>query len=260
MRFIDSHCHLQDKAFDDDREDVVQRALETLDAVVVIGDDIPTSEGALAVTRERVFATVGIHPYWSDTATPEAIDTLRTMAGHEYAVGIGEIGLDYFKHCTIAPDVQKAAFRAQLDLAVELQLPVVIHNREAHDDVAEILQEYANDLPGGVMHCFAGTPHDVARCLSWGFHISFAGNVTFPKAEELRVAAKEVPLDRLLVETDAPYLAPKPVRGKRCEPAFVEHTGTFLAEFLGVELDAFVEATHANTCALYGLESRIAAS
>jgi len=208
MPLVDTHCHLQDEKFDSDRDAVLERTLEALDWLVVIGDDLPTSERAVELVRPGIYATVGFHPYWADTLDDAGADRLRALAGHEGVVGIGEIGLDYFKYNQTPKEVQHAAFRRQLEIAVEHRLPVVIHNRESTDDLCEVLDEYAGFLVGGVIHCFAGGTEFVDRAVQWGFHISFAGNVTFPKAEELRIAAKAVPLDRILVETDAPYLAP----------------------------------------------------
>ena len=255
MPLVDSHCHLQDPKFDDDRAEVLARSLEMLDWLVVIGDDLPTSRGAVALIQPRVYATVGIHPYYAADATDEALSELRSLAGIPGVVGIGEIGLDYFKYNETPRDDQKKGFQLQLDLAAELSLPVVIHNRESSDDLYAMLDAFHEQLPGGVMHCFDGTPEQVERVCDWGFHISFAGNVTFPKAEPLRVAARAVPLERLLVETDAPYLAPQPVRGKRCEPGFVKHTAELLAETKGVDLEELRAATSANAASLFSIDA-----
>jgi len=234
MPLVDSHCHLQDAKFDADRAAVIARALESLDWLVVIGDDIPTSEKALALVRDHIYATVGIHPYYAATADVPGIETLRALTAQPGVVAIGEIGLDYFKHNDTPRDVQRQGFLRQIDLAAELNLPIVIHNRESDADLAAILDEHARRLPGGVLHCFSGGPDLVERSAAWNFHISFAGNLTYPKAQPLRDAAKLVPLDRLLVETDAPYLAPQAHRGQRCEPAFVAHTAACLAELKDV--------------------------
>ena len=251
MPLVDSHCHIQDVKFEDDRDAVIARSLETLDWMVVIGDDLPTSQQAIAVTGDRIYASVGVHPYYAATLDEDVCAKFREMAASDKVVAIGEIGLDYFKYNDPPRDVQEPAFRRQLELAIELELPVVIHNRESTDDLCTILDEYADGLCGGVIHCFAGSPDFVHHALGWGFHISFAGNVTFPKAEELRIAAREVPLDRLLVETDAPYLAPQAVRGKRCEPWHTRHTAEFLAEFLGVSYDELAGRTAENAGNLY---------
>lgn len=256
MSLVDSHCHLQDSKFDDDRDEVIARSLEMLDWMVVIGDDIPTSRAALAITGDRIYASVGIHPYYASTANEQSCAELRAMAKSDRVVAIGEMGLDYFKYNDTPRDVQESAFRLQLELAIDLSLPVVIHNRESTDDLCSILDEYADRLTGGVIHCFAGSTDFVERALNWGFYISFAGNVTFPKAEELRTAAKAVPLQRMLVETDAPFLAPQAVRGRRCEPAHTQHTAAFLAEYLGVDYDQFSETTARNAADLYRISAR----
>jgi TatD DNase family protein len=183
------------------------------------------------------------------------IERLRALAGRAGVVGIGEIGLDYYKYNETPPDVQRRAFVAQLELAAELDLPVVIHNRDADADVGAILDEHAPHIPGGVLHCFAGGEELVHRAHDWGFYVSFAGNVTYPKADDLRIAARAVCDDRLLIETDAPYLAPKPVRGNRCEPAFVRHTAERLAEVRGVTVDRLCAQTAQNAARLFRVGS-----
>jgi TatD DNase family protein len=251
MRPVDTHCHVQLEKFDEDREAVIARALESLEWIVVIGDDLESSEAAVNLVRERVFASVGVHPYRPELVTEDAIARMRAMATRNGVVAIGEIGLDYYKYNTAPREAQHAAFRAQLDLAVELNLPVVIHNRDAEEDIAAFLDEYAPRLPGGIMHCFSGDADYAARCVAWGFHVSFAGNVTFPKAAPLREAAAAVPLERLLVETDSPYLAPQAVRGKRCEPAYARYTAEALAALKGISFDDFCERTTRNACELF---------
>ncbi len=258
MPLVDSHCHLQDSAFDPDRQEVLSRSLEALDWLVAIGDDLPTSSAAVDLTGPRVYASVGIHPYYADSVDAPALETLRELAQSPRVIAVGEIGLDYFKHNDTPRDIQQTAFQQQLDLATALGLPVVIHNRESDEDLSAILDTHHTRLSGGVMHCFAGSTAFVERVLSWGFYISFAGNVTFPKAEELRIAALAVPLDRLLVETDAPYLAPQPVRGKRCEPAFVKHTAEALAKLRGVDFETLSAATADNAAHLFGITSESA--
>jgi TatD DNase family protein len=245
MKFADTHCHLYDEAFDADRDEVLARALDSLEWIVVIGEALETSQKAHALTRDRVYCAVGAHPYHAETVDEAFMASLRELAGKSGVVAIGEIGLDYFNWVASA-EIQQRAFRRQLELAVELELPVVIHDREAHDDVAKILEEFGPKLPGGIMHCFSGDAAFAERSLKWGFHISFAGNVTYPKATQLRDAALAVPLDRILVETDSPYLAPKPMRGRRCEPGYVMHTGAALAEVRGIAVDEFAAMTTEN--------------
>ena len=248
---VDTHCHLQLERFDADRESVLTRALETLAWVVVVGDDLDSSRAAIEMCAERVYATAGVHPHHASGVTDETIDAVAALADRPGVVAIGEIGLDY--HYDLSPrDRQCAAFERQLALAARLERPVVIHCREAEDDVVAIVEPLLRGLQGGVMHCFGGDAAFAERCLGWGFHVSFAGNVTFPKAKTLREAAQVVPMDRLLVETDSPYLAPQPVRGKRCEPVHVAHTAAFLADLKGVSLDEFARRTGENAARVFG--------
>lgn len=252
----DTHCHLQDAAFDVDRAEVIARALHDLAFVVVIGDDLDTSEGACALLRDRLYAAVGVHPYHAEgfvAHKQRALDRLRTLARRPGVVAIGEIGMDYYKYCPAPPSVQREAFAAQLELASELGLPVVIHNRDAHQDIEAVLRAHAPRLSGGILHCFSGDLDFLKRGLDWGFNISFAGNVTFKKAEDLREAARQIPLDRLLVETDSPYLAPQPVRGKRCEPVFIQHTAACIAGIRGLALDELAQATTLNAKQLFAM-------
>lgn len=252
MKFADTHCHLYDEAFDTDRDAVTARALDSLEYVVVIGEGLESSRNAQALTRDGVYCAVGAHPYHAEDVDEGFLAALRELAAKPRVVAIGEIGLDYF-NWVASKEVQQRAFRLQLELAVDLQLPVVIHNRESYDDVAAILEEFAPRLRGGIMHCFSGDTVFAERTLSWGFHVSFAGNVTYPKATSLRDAAMAVPLNRLLVETDSPYLAPVPLRGKRCEPAYVAHTGAALAELRGIDLREFAAITTMNGKRLFGI-------
>lgn len=251
---VDTHCHIQTSRFDEDREEVIDRALDRLDWLVVIGDSLESSEAALTCVRDGIYAAVGVHPYNAGTVDDAAIGRLKTLAEADGVVAIGEIGLDYFKYNETPRPVQRTALERQLALAAECDLPVVIHNRESTDDLRAVLDAHADKIPGGVLHCFAGTPEFAEHALSWGFHISFAGNVTFPKAEELREVAALVPADRLLVETDAPYLAPQAVRGKRCEPAYVAYTAEFLAELRGEDVETLCNATAENAARLFRLD------
>jgi TatD DNase family protein len=251
MILVDTHCHVQDEKFDEDRDDVLKRALDALSWLVLIGNDLESSRRGLALARDRIYAAVGVHPYHAAEVDDDGIAALRAMAANPYVVAIGEIGLDYFKYCETPKPVQHAAFRRQLELAADLRLPVVIHNRESSDDLGGIVEEYAPNLAGGVLHCFAGSPDFALRGLSWGFYISFAGNLTFPNAHELRDVAAIVPSHRLLVETDSPYLAPVPQRGKRCEPMFVERTAEALARIRGITLEELATITTANAERLF---------
>jgi len=252
MALVDTHCHLQHDRFHEDREAVLLRSLERLEWVVVIGDDLPSSRAAVELVGERVFAVVGMHPYHASEVNDAVLDELRALAAAPGVVALGEMGLDYFNEYAPRPD-QARAFEQQLALACELRLPVVIHNRDADADSHALLKQFAPDLPGCIMHCFGSGPAFAEQCVDLGFYISFAGNVTFPKAAQLREAAAVVPLERLLVETDAPYLAPPPFRGKRCEPWYVQHTAETLAEVKQVPLEELSAATTRNAATVYGI-------
>ncbi len=253
IRPVDTHCHLNDRRYEDDREETIARALEALEWLVVIGINPPTIEETLALTRPRIHAAIGFHPYYAKDFDEAAAQWLREKTAHPSVVALGEMGLDYFNEYSPRPD-QHRAFEAQLRMACELDLTVVIHNREADDDCLAMLTEFAPQLPGCVMHCFGSGPAFAESCLALGFYVSFAGNVTYPKAQLLRDAAAVVPMDRMLVETDAPYLAPQSLRGKRSEPAHTVMTAQFLAELKGVPYEAFAAETTANATRFYRID------
>ena len=233
MKGVDTHCHLQMAPFDEDREAALDRALQVLKWLVVVGYGLDGSESALALCRPVVYATAGFHPYLASGYDDAGEARLKELAQKKGIVALGEMGLDYFNEFSPRPE-QRVCFERQLALAAELQLPVIIHCREADEDTEAILKDYISDLPECIMHCFGGTASFAERCVGMGCYVSFAGNVTFPKAQTLREAALVVPLERLLAETDAPYLAPQSFRGKRCEPAHVMTTLTFLAQLKGL--------------------------
>ena len=245
IMLIDSHAHLDMPHFDADRDDVIARAQEVgIAAILTLGVDGASSQRAVALAQqyEGVYAAVGIHPHEAEHATPEVYKTLMGLAREREAnriIAWGEIGLDY--HYDHSPrDVQQREFRRQIRLARELDLPVCIHSREAHDDVLAILdEEQARDV-GVVMHCFSGDEQVARRCLDLGFYISFAGPVTFTNARKLLAVVPLVPDDRLLIETDAPYLSPHPWRGRehRNEPARVAVIAARLAELRGISVEA----------------------
>jgi TatD DNase family protein len=248
---IDSHCHLDNPQFDNDRERTIDRAHEagvTWMVAIGTGDGPPDLEAGirLADRHSRFLATVGVHPHDAAKAGPETYKNLETLAGHPKVVGIGEIGLDY--HYDFAPrDTQRGAFVDQLALAASARKPVVIHTREAWDDTFAILEQHwtPHGLPG-ILHCFTGGPAEAERAVKLGFSLAFGGVVTYPKSDTVREAARLAPLDRILLETDAPYLAPVPKRGKRNEPAFVAFTAAELARVRGIEIAELVAATTAN--------------
>ena len=233
-QFLDSHAHLDDPDFDPDRAAVIARARAAgLRYLLAVGggtgpDNLDTPV-ALAERHDWIYATVGVHPHEAKHFADHHAQQIRKLAQHPRVVGIGEIGLDY--HYDNSPrETQKLVLIRQLELAQEARLPIVIHCREAWPDLTEIIQaHWKSSGLGGILHCFSGSRQDALRFLDWGFQVSFAGNVTYKKAENLREAAREIPLDRLLTETDCPYLAPVPYRGKRNEPAFVVEVTRTLA-------------------------------
>jgi TatD DNase family protein len=247
VTFVDSHCHLDDPKFDADREGVIERALAagvTRLLAIGTGNGPPDLEVALRLADRypSIYATIGVHPHDASKATEETFAQLRDLAAHPKVLAIGEIGLDY--HYDFSPrDVQRAVFDRQLSLAADARKPIVIHTREAWDDtLAQI-----DSLPrGGIMHCFTGDPSQARQALDRGFHLSFGGVLTFPKAESLREAAALAPDDRILIETDCPYLAPVPHRGKRNEPAFVVETARRLAQVRNTTPEHIAELTTQN--------------
>lgn len=228
---IDTHAHLDDARYDADREAVIARAREAgVGAFITIGCDLATSRAAveLASRYPFVYAAVGVHPHEVKQIEDGWYDELRRLAGHEKVVAYGEIGLDYhYNHSP--PRLQRERFREQLGLARELELPVVIHTREAQEDTVAILKEERAGETGGVFHCFSGDAWLAQEALALGFYLSFSGVLTFRNAAPLQAVARTVPLDRLLVETDCPYLTPVPHRGRRNEPAFVKLVAEQLA-------------------------------
>jgi TatD DNase family protein len=244
---IDSHCHLDDSKFDGDREQTIQRARDAgVDRLLAIGtgDGPPDLEAAIRLAEQYpfIYATVGVHPHDAAKATAETWRRLEELMAQPKVLAIGEIGLDY--HYDFSPrPAQIEAFEMQLAIARSAGKPIVIHTREAWADTLERLSSW--DL-GGIMHCFTGDAEQARQALDLGFHLSFGGVITFPKAEGLREAARLAPEDRILVETDCPYLAPVPHRGKRNEPAFMLETVRRLAEVRGVTAERIAEATSAN--------------
>jgi len=238
MSLVDSHCHLDGKEFDADREAVIQRALDAgVETLVVIG---LSPAVALAERFDNLYAVAGVHPH---EASGHDGTEASPLVNHPKVVAIGEIGLDY--HYDFSPrDQQRAVFERQLQLARESNLPVVIHTREAWNDTLAIIRE--SGVRHGIFHCFSEGPEEAAQALDLGFHISFSGIITFPKAEKVRDAARLAPHDRILVETDAPYLAPIPYRGKRNEPAYVVHTAQRLAEIRRTTFDEITAQTTQN--------------
>jgi TatD DNase family protein len=257
VSLIDSHCHLDSPEFDTDRDEVVARALEAgVEQMVAIGTGSgpPDLEAGirLADRYPQFYATVGIHPHDAAKATDPDFQRLAELLSHPKVVALGEIGLDY--HYDFSPrETQTSVFIRQMEIAAAAKKPIVIHTREAWDDTAALLEQYWKPHGmGGIMHCFSGGPAEARRALDLGFYLSFGGIVTFPKALDLQAAAKEAPVDRILVETDSPYLAPVPKRGKRNEPALVVHTARKLADLRGQSLEEVSLVTTENFRRLMG--------
>ncbi|MGH7231066.1 MAG: TatD family hydrolase [Nitrospiraceae bacterium] len=232
---IDTHTHLDDPRYDADREAMMARAREAgVRTFVTIGCDLDTSRSAVALADgyTNVYATIGVHPHEAKHIADDWYDELRRLARHPKVVAYGEIGLDYhYNHS--APKQQRDRFREQVSLARELHLPLVIHTREAQDDTITILKEENAADVGGVFHCFSGDAWLAKDALDLGFYLSFSGVITFQNAAMLRDIVKTIPLDRMLIETDCPYLAPVPHRGKRNEPANVRLVAEKIAEIRG---------------------------
>jgi TatD DNase family protein len=245
---IDTHAHLTAL---DDADAAIERAAEAgVTRILTVGTSVEDCRRALALTErhEGVYAILGIHPHDAGTATEEDLAALRSLHEHPKSVALGETGLDWFRD--YAPrDAQQRLFAAQLSLAAELGKPAVIHTRAADDDTLAILAGFAGTV---VLHCFS-SPHMLPVALERGWYVSFAGNATFPKAVDLRLAATQVPAERILAETDSPYLAPQPVRGRPNEPANVVHTVDALARARGVEPTELAAQIERNAAACFGL-------
>ncbi len=259
-QFLDSHAHLDDSDFNVDRAAVIARAraagLRYLLAVGGgTGPDNLEAPLALAESHDWIYATVGVHPHDAKHFTEHHAEQICRLAQQPRVVGIGEIGLDY--HYDNSPrDIQKLVLIRQMELARGARLPIIIHCREAWPDLAEITQaHWKSSGLGGILHCFSGSRQDAMKFLDWGFQVSFAGNVTYKKAEDLREVAREIPLDRLLIETDCPYLAPVPYRGKRNEPAFVIEVARTLATLLHLSPEELGEIVVRNFERFFGLNS-----
>ncbi|MCX5696272.1 MAG: TatD family hydrolase [Candidatus Omnitrophica bacterium] len=243
---VETHCHLDFPEFDHDRDEVIQRAKDQgIDYIVNIGSSLKGSLASVELSRkyESIYATVGIHPHEADTFDLETGETIKGLAKNKKVVAIGEIGLDYFKRYS-KKENQLPLFLAQLNLAKELNLPLVIHTRDAQADTLKILKEA---MPvRAVVHCFSGDNLFLKECLDLGFLISFTCNITYKKAQDLREIVKFTPLDRLMLETDAPYLSPEGFRGKRNEPAQIRLLAEAVAALKGLKLDEVERATTEN--------------
>lgn len=255
MKPFDTHAHLYDKAFDRDRDEVLARTLEAVDYVVIPSENYETSQKAvrLAGTYGPVYGAVGIHPHETKYASEEILQKIGDLAQLPKVKAIGEIGLDYHFFYS-DKETQQKWFARQIKLARDLDLPFLIHDREAHGDTLSILKKHKNSRMRGIMHCFSGSVETAEELMKLGFYISFAGPLVFPNSRRLKEAAREIPLDRLLIETDSPYLTPPPHRGERNEPANVIYVAEEIARLKGIPVETVVEETRKNGLSIYGIK------
>ena len=250
---FDTHVHLNARQFMEDRDEVIARAFEQgVKYMVVVGFNDETIPLAIDIAEEyeTIYAAVGWHPVDAIDFRDTHYEYIKELSNHEKVVAIGEMGLDH--HWDTSPkDIQERVFRRQIQLAKEVNLPIIIHNREATEDVLRILKEENAAEIGGIMHCYSGTVDQIKPCLDMNFYLSLAGPVTFKNAKEAKEVATHIPLDRLLIETDAPYLAPHPYRGKRNEPAYVTKVAETIAELRGLDYDEVCRITTENALAIY---------
>lgn len=252
---FDTHVHLNADHYEEDVEEVIERAQQAgVSKMVVVGFDEKTIPKAMALVEKYdfLYAAVGWHPVDAVDLEERHLDWIRELASHPKVVAIGETGLDYYWDKS-PNEVQKEVFRKQIQLAKEVKLPIIIHDRDAHEDIVEVLREENAAEVGGIMHCFGGDQHIAKQCLDMNFYISFGGPLTFKNAKLPKEVAQEVPLDRLLIETDAPFLAPHPNRGKRNEPAYVKLVAEKLAELKSVSYEEIAQITMENGKKLFGI-------
>jgi TatD DNase family protein len=255
MMFFDTHVHLNAEQYEEDVKEVIGRALEEgVKNMMVVGFDRPTITRAMELIEEYdfLYASVGWHPVDAIDMTDEDLQWIEELSSHPKVVALGEMGLDY--HWDKSPkEIQHEVFRRQIQLAKKVKLPIIIHNREATSDLISILKEEGAEEVGGIMHCFSGSVETAKECLDMNFYISLGGPVTFKNAKKPKEVASEIPLDRLLIETDCPYLAPHPYRGKRNEPAYVKLVAEQIAELKGISVEEVAEITTENAKKLFDI-------
>ncbi|ACA37697.1 Putative deoxyribonuclease yabD [Lysinibacillus sphaericus C3-41] len=255
--FIDTHVHLNADQYEEDLQEVINRALEAkVEKMVVIGFDRKTIERTMELIEQFdfIYGVIGWHPVDAIDCTQEDLEWIEELAAHPKIVGIGETGLDYYWDKS-PKDVQQVIFRKQIQLAQKINLPIIIHNRDATGDVVKILREENAASVGGVMHCFSGSVETARECIAMNFMISLGGPVTFINARLPKEVATEIPLEHLMIETDAPYLAPHPYRGKRNEPAFVPLVAEEIARLKGLTIEEIAQATTDNAKIFFGIDS-----
>ena len=252
MHLFDTHAHILDDQFKEDLDQVIRNIYDNMALVVNIGctlEDCPRTV-ALAEQYNKLYAAVGLHPEDVKTYTPEGWDMICRLAEHPKVVGIGETGLDYYWD-TSTKDAQKVLFEQHIDLAKQLHKPLVIHDREAHGDTLEILKRTNAKEVGGILHAFSGSVEMAMEVIKLGFYIGLGGPVTFKNARKAVEVAQAIPLEYLVIETDCPYMAPVPFRGKRNEPMLVQHTAAKIAELRGISVEELIEATYQNGKRIY---------
>lgn len=253
---IDSHVHLDDQRFDKDRDLLIKNLRNNgIEMVINIGADLQTSIASVSLAEkyDNIYAAVGVHPHSAKEVDNSTIEILKTFAKRDKVVAIGEIGLDFY-YDNSPRDIQRKWFKEQLALAKEVDLPVVIHTRDAAQETFDILKEAQDGSLRGVLHCYSGSPEMALEYIKMGFYISLAGPVTFKNARVSREVAKVVPLDKLLIETDCPYLTPEPYRGKRNEPIFVRYVAGTIAETRGISFEELAKVTNRNTKDLFRIK------
>jgi len=250
---IDSHAHLEMPEFKQDRKDVIQRAKDNgIDYILTVGIDIEACKQAIALAEEHkfVYAILGIHPHNAKDIDESTYPLLRKLTQHDKVCALGEIGLDFFRNLS-PPEVQTKRFRELIALARELRLPVVVHDRNAHQETLSILKEEKAFEVGGVIHCFSGDYEMASKCLNMGFYISIPGTITFKNAKSLQEVVRSIPLDRILLETDSPFLTPMPFRGKRNEPSYVRYIAEKIAKIKKLDLEEVASVTSQNVKTLF---------
>ena len=250
---IDSHAHLDDTRFDKDRDELIKSLKDVgVDLVINPGADLQSSIKSVSLSEQydNIYAAVGIHPHEAKEMDESTLEVLKSFANREKVVAIGEIGLDYY-YDNSPRDIQKHRFIEQLDLAKEVDLPVIIHSRDAAGDTFDILKSAQDGSLKGVLHCYSGSVEMALEYIKLGFYISIAGPVTFKNARIVKEVAKTVPMDRLLIETDSPYLTPEPYRGKRNEPVYVRQVAGTIAELRGISFEEVATKTSENTKKLF---------
>ncbi|KAB7664937.1 TatD family hydrolase [Bacillus sp. B1-b2] len=253
---FDTHTHINATEFNEDIEDVISRALDAgMEKMVVVGFDHPTIKRAMELVEQYdfVYASIGWHPVDAIDMVEDDLTWIEELAKHPKVIAIGEMGLDY--HWDKSPkDVQKEVFRKQIRLAKKVKLPIIIHNREATADIVEILKEEAAEEVGGIMHCYGGSVETALECIKMNFYISLGGTVTFKNARKPKEVAEAISLDHLLIETDCPYLAPTPFRGKRNEPSYVKLVAEEIAKIKGISYEEVAKKTTDNAKKLFGIK------